>query len=345
MSRAAADLAPQPASALTMSVVICCYHRERWLDVCAAVNSVLVQEPVPSEVIVVVDHNPELMSLLAARFPTILVVANRNARGLSGARNTGVAVSSGDLIAFIDDDAALEPGMISALCANMSDERVLGAVARIEPLWLAPPPEWFPEEFLWVVGCTYRGMTPGRVRNLIGAAMCVRRGVFDAVGGFTDGVGRAQSGLPLGCEETEFCIRANAAFPACGFVYDPTSVCGHKVPAQRTTLRYFATRCYAEGWSKAHIGALLRSKAALSSEKSYVTGVLLHGFVRGFRDFLIRADVAALSRALAIAFGLSVTTAAYLIARLILAAKTRGAEIRPDLEVEAIALPDPSRNP
>jgi glycosyltransferase involved in cell wall biosynthesis len=306
--------APGLATGLTNSIVICCYQLERWHDVCAAVNSVLAQEPTPDEVIVVADHNPRLKSLLEATFPTVLVVDNRYARGLSGARNTGIAVSSGDLIVFMDDDAVLEPGMIATLCGNMQNGQLLGAVARIEPLWLAPPPKWFPDEFLWVVGCTYRGMKPGRVRNLIGAAMCIRRGVFDVVGGFTDGIGRARSRLPLGCEETELCIRANAAHSGSWFVYDPSSVCRHKVPPRRMTWRYFAARCYAEGWSKAHIGARLRSEAALSSERSYVTGVLLQGFVRGCRDFLTRADAHALLNAIAIALGLSVTSAGYLAA-------------------------------
>jgi GT2 family glycosyltransferase len=335
---------PDSTTRLTTSVVICCYHQERWHDICAAINSVLAQEPAPHEMIVVADHNLELKSSLEVLFPAIMVVENRRARGLSGARNTGVSVSSGDLILFIDDDTVLAPDMIATLCGNMENSQLLGAVARIEPSWLAPPPKWFPREFLWVVGCTYRGMNPGRVRNLIGAAMCVRRSVFDAVGGFTDGIGRAHSGLPLGCEETELCIRANAAHSDSWFIYDPNAVCMHKVPPQRTTWRYFAARCCAEGWSKAHIAALLRSGAALSSERSYVTGALLGGFARGLRDFIIKADVHALSKSIAIAFGLSVTSAGYLVAKLMLAMNNRGGRIRPELAVEDLAIPKSAKS-
>ena len=153
--------------------------------------------------------NVELQRRVSAAFPSVVVVENRYARGLSGARNSGVESTAGDLIVFFDDDAVADPGMVVALGDSCLDLHVLGAVAKIEPEWIGGAPRWFPTEFLWVVGCTYRGMKPGRVRNLIGAAMCVRRSVFESVGGFTGGVGRNASRLPLGCEETELCIRAN----------------------------------------------------------------------------------------------------------------------------------------
>ncbi len=66
-----------------------------------------------------------------------------------------------------------------------------------------------PEEFYWVVSANYRGMPPSgaHVRNLLGGNMSFRREQFDVVGGFRSDIGRGAGKRPLGCEETEFCIR------------------------------------------------------------------------------------------------------------------------------------------
>ena len=90
-------------NAHTISVVICVYAMDRWKDICEAVQSVRNQTLRPHEIIMVVDHNAELLERARAAFPDVLVVANTEARGLSGGRNTGIAVSSGALVAYLDD--------------------------------------------------------------------------------------------------------------------------------------------------------------------------------------------------------------------------------------------------
>ncbi len=300
---------------LETSVVICCYADERSADVREAIGSAFGQTVRPREVVVVVDHNPRLQAELAAAFPEAVVVDNREERGLSGARNTGIAVSTGALVAFLDDDATADPGMIAAIQAAMdADPRVLGVVARILPVWRGPTPAWFPAEFLWVVGCTYEGMVPGTVRNLIGAAMAVRRSVFDTVGGFDGGLGRTATGLPLGCEETELCIRAGRAHPEGRFVYISEAVCAHKVSAARGTWAYLVRRCYAEGLSKASLAALVRSSAALSTEQAYTLRVLPRGVGRGL-GLALRGQASGLASAVAILVGFTCTVAGYGVGR------------------------------
>ena len=91
------------------------------------------------------------------------------------------------------------------------------------------------------------------VRNLLGGNASFRREVFDRVGGFTSGIGRAQGKRPLGCEETEFCIRLNQQMPGAVLLFDNRAVIWHRVPAERTRFAYFRRRCYAEGLSKAMV--------------------------------------------------------------------------------------------
>jgi glycosyltransferase involved in cell wall biosynthesis len=254
---------------------------------------------------------------LTQQFRQHAVIANEQERGLSGGRNTGIAASSGKLIAFLDDDATADPHWLAYLTAHCVRPEVLGAGSRVEPAWADPKPRWFPEEFLWVVGCSYRGMprvtTP--VRNLMGGCMCVRREIFEAVGGFHSKLGRGAGNVLLSCEETELCIRANQHFRGRAFVYEPAAFIRHRVPASRVTWKYLSSRCYAEGRSKALVATLAGSRQGLSMERRYALKVLPRGVGRGIADFVLRADPWGLARAFAIGLGFGMTVCGYLTGR------------------------------
>jgi glycosyltransferase involved in cell wall biosynthesis len=190
------------------SVVVCAYTEKRWDDLVAAVRSALDQTRPPLEVILVSDHNPGLLERVRRELPEAAAVANDGTRGLSGARNTGVRMARGDVIAFLDDDALAAPDWLERLLQPYGDSRVVGVGGLIEPLWPGARPPVLPAEFDWVVGCSYEGLPTDTapVRNLIGANMSLRRDVFGMVGGFRTDVGRVGT-RPLGCEETELCIR------------------------------------------------------------------------------------------------------------------------------------------
>lgn len=304
----------------TCAVVICAYTEDRWDDTLAAVASVQHQQPAPQELIVVVDHNPALADRLAGYLPGVRVVANRHEPGLSGARNTGVDLAAADVVVFLDDDAAAQPGWLAALASHYAEPDVLGVGGRIEAAWDTARPSWFPAEFDWVVGCSYTGQVstsprsaatrPGRVRNLIGANASFRRELF-ADGGFVTGFGRSSGVLrPLGCEETEFCIRVASTRPNGVFIHDDSAAVRHRVPAARETFSYFLSRCYSEGLSKAQVTQTAGVASGLSSERSYSTVTLPRGVVRNLGQAL-RGDLTGLSRAAVIVIGLVWTTAGY----------------------------------
>ena len=299
--------------ATKIAVVICSYSPLRWPALVEAVESLRTQVQAPSEIVVVVDHNPDLLERASRELPDVIVVPNPNERGLSGARNAGVAVARGEVIAFIDDDAVADPEWTLGLAAGYAHhESVIGVGGPIEPLWSAPPPQWFPDEFHWVVGCSYRGLPESRspVRNLIGANMSFRREVFERVGQFRTGVGRVGT-LPFGCEETEFCIRAGRERPGGTILFEPRARVRHRVDASRTSWRYFLARCYAEGHSKALVSELVGSSDALASERAYASRVLPLGVRRGVSDAFLRRDANGLGRSGAILLGLGVTAAGY----------------------------------
>jgi len=299
----------------TISVVICCYADERFDDTLAAVDSVRRQSSRPLEVAVVVDHNAGLLERVRAARPDVLTVPSTEPQGLSGARNTGIAVTRGDIVAFLDDDAAAEPDWLEHIAAPYADENVAGVGGAILAAWRQGRPPWFPEEFDWVVGCTYRGLPtqPAALRNLIGANMSFRRSVLEAAGGFAIEMGRTGS-YPLGNDDTEFSIRAQRMFPGQVLYYEPRARVQHTVPAARSSWRYFRTRCFAEGLAKASLTAVSGSAESLSSERAYVARVLPRGVGRGLADVLA-GDAAGAKRSLAIVSGLLITAAGYATGR------------------------------
>ena len=181
---------------------------------------------------------PALLERARARFPEATVVENGGRQGLSGARNSGIDAASGDVLAFLDDDAAADPGWLAALAQGFADPRVLGAGGAVDPVWAAGRPAWFPAEFDWVVGCAHNGMPEHRraVRNVIGANMAFRADTLRELAGFREGIGRVGS-VPLGCEETDLCIRVHQRWPGSEVLYDPAARVAHLVPADRGSLQ------------------------------------------------------------------------------------------------------------
>jgi len=300
-----------------MSVVICAYTERRWDDIVAAVASVRAQTRPPARTILVVDHNPPLLERACVAFTDLRVVPNAGRGGLSGARNTGVAHAVGVVVAFLDDDARAEPDWLERLAAAYSSPSVVGVGGAATPVWPGRRPSWLPPEFDWVVGCSFAGMPTARapVRNLIGANMSFRREVFGTVGGFTDGIGRVGS-RPLGCEETELGIRLRRWRLGVRLVYEPDAVVRHRVTADRAAWRYFCSRCYAEGLSKAMVARLVGARDALETERRYVRSVLPRAVLRGL-DPRRRHRAAGIASACAVLAGLGLTAAGYARGRLV----------------------------
>jgi GT2 family glycosyltransferase len=312
---------------LGVSVVICAYTEARWPELVSAVRSVQAQTVPAQEIVLVIDHNDRLLARARSEIDGARVIENVETRGLSGARNSGIRVASGAVIAFLDDDAAAEPDWLAQLVGAYADPRVMGAGGAIVPRWEASRPAWMPRELDWVVGCTYRGMPEATapVRNLIGCNMSFRREVFEMVGGFRSVLGRVGT-KPVGCEETELCIRLLQHDPTARLIFEPSAAVRHLVPAGRGTWKYFAARCYAEGQSKAVMSRLVGTGDGLSSERAYVVRTLPRGVLGGLLDTLVRAKASGLGRAAAIVAGLGMTAAGYAHGNLVRTTDATGAQ-------------------
>ena len=169
-----------------VSIVIPCFNQARFLR--AAVASVRAQTYRHCECIVVNDGSTDETAAVATGLGVRTL--NQPNRGLSEARNAGLAIAAGELVVFLDADDELLPGTIArgvdALAANPDAAAVVGRCQAIETdgrlraAFHAPIDpgrlydEWLLQNFVW---------TPG-------AAM-FRRRALEAIGGFPARLGPA----------------------------------------------------------------------------------------------------------------------------------------------------------
>jgi glycogen(starch) synthase len=298
-------------TAPSISVIVTAFTFDRLDSIEEIVESMRRQTVAPAETLLVIDYAPDLEEECRRRWPDIRVIPNAAERGSCGGRNTGVAESAGEVVAFLDDDAIPDHDWIELLSADFADPRVIGVAGGVNPRWLDERPAWFPPEFDWVVGCMHSGMPRERepVRNAIAANMAIRREEMLAVGGLRKEFSRIEKNA-AGGEETDLCIRLTERWPERMILFDPAPAVEHCVPPERGELRYFITRCFAEGRSKAALARLVGSQSGLSSERSYVRRTLPLGVLRNLGGVL-RGEFAGIGRAAMIVAGLATTVAGY----------------------------------
>jgi cellulose synthase/poly-beta-1,6-N-acetylglucosamine synthase-like glycosyltransferase len=263
---------------LAVSVVICAYTEDRWSLVQKAVASVEAQTAQPVEIILCIDHNDKLLQMCKDLFlkdrPVdaipFTVVPNKYDGHLGSARNTAVELASGEIVAFLDDDAAASSDWLERLISSYDDQGRVGAVGGAPlPVFERGVPRWFPREFYWVFGCAYRGMPEvrGPLAHLIGANMSARRSVLIEIGGFHSD----------NHDDMDMCHRtASAQYQV---IYEPLATVQHAVPASRTTWRYFWRRCYFVNKGKAEAFSNMESAASLGAELGFVTRIVPRGIL------------------------------------------------------------------
>ena len=237
---------------MDVSVIICTYAMERYADFCDAVESVQQQSYEPVEIIIVVDGNEAVAEHVRREFnsPNIEVHNNDQNQGVSYSRTKGAEIATGEIVAFIDDDAVAEPDWISQLVRVYKETDALAVGGRMVGLWLAGRPWYLPREFDWLVGVTHPGFAEpyAEIRNTFESNISFRREVFLDLGGFDPSLGpdadsyRHSEGAELG-------TRLQAAYNR-GVVYNPDAVVKHKVFSHRIKLGWLLRRAFQQGQSK-----------------------------------------------------------------------------------------------
>ncbi len=162
-----------------VSVVIPCYNQAHFLG--EAIESVLAQTHRSFEVVVVDDGSTDGTSEVAGRYPKVRLVRQEN-RGLSGARNSGLAVSEGEYVVFLDADDRLLPEALEVGVERLGDRPecafVSGHIRYIAADGSPLPSPRSPHvnaHYLALLHYNYIWMP---------AVVMYRRDVFGSVGGF-----------------------------------------------------------------------------------------------------------------------------------------------------------------
>lgn len=171
---------------------------------------------------------------------------------LTVARNRGARVSTGEHIAFIDDDARPSMQWADGIHAGFVDKDADAVGGPLVPDWRGDELPWLPQTWHWLIGCGPYYDDPQWVPNTYGSNFVVRREAFDAVDGFDESIGMGSGGVGQGAE-TDLARRLRkAGFDAVW--YEPDARMYHVIRPDRLDPLGLLRRAYEQGRAKAALG-------------------------------------------------------------------------------------------
>jgi glycosyltransferase involved in cell wall biosynthesis len=175
-----------------VSVVIPVYNGEQYLA--EAIDSAFAQEYRPLEIVVVDDGSTDGSADIARSYADVRYIHRPNG-GPAAARNSGIAASAGEFIAFLDHDDVWAPNKLSIEVELLVKYTHLGCIMSRAQLFLEDRKEWP----AWVT----LGLEGPTTLTHLQSALVVRRDVFNRVGLFDEDYRVA--------EDTEWLLRASDA--------------------------------------------------------------------------------------------------------------------------------------
>lgn len=202
------------------SVVICSYNGAATIEACLEGATSLAYPNY--EVIVVNDGSTDETAAIAKRFP-VSVIETEN-RGLSAARNSGLAASAGKIVAYIDDDCVPDRDWLSYLALSfMSTPH-----AAVGGPNVAPPGGVVAECVARAPGGPTHVLVSDReAEHIPGCNMAFRREVLEQIGGF-------DPRFTIAGDDVDVCWRLQNAGWTIGF--SPAGMVWHR---RRTSVRAY----------------------------------------------------------------------------------------------------------
>ncbi|GAA0511160.1 Glycosyl transferase family 2 [Halorubrum aquaticum] len=238
---------------MKVSVVVCTYTMDRYDVFTEAVESALSQTYDPIEVVLVIDGNSEVYERAVADFgdcENVVIHDNEENRGISYSRTKGAKLASGEIVAFIDDDGVAEEDWIEKHVEMYEETDAVAVAGYVAPDWQTDKPDFFPDEFYWLVGCTERGFAEDgeEVRNGYGSNVSYERNAFLSVGGYDVNTGR-KGDRHIQAHEAPVGIRLREKYGK-GVVYVNDAVVHHKLFDYRGEFQWLVFRSFWQGFSK-----------------------------------------------------------------------------------------------
>jgi len=210
---------------------------------------------------VVVVENPELtddVAELCGEYSKQMDIIHINSlAGANHARNRGVESASGDTVLFIDDDILLSNTLLQKYMAaqDVYNAGIIGGPVHLR--YVDGKPRWINNHFEGYLarvdhGNPY-GMTPFELWQrweldvpIVSANMCLKKKVFNILGGFDVDQGYIGGSLLAPNDELNLVIAAGKGYNP-GMIYMPEAHVTHLIPKERTTAEYFSRRMYGQG--------------------------------------------------------------------------------------------------
>src|SRR5258708_5921413 len=197
--------------------------------------------------VLVVDNNSsdrtrEVTETLRDHFPGHFRYLFEPRPGKSNALNAGIKDARGDILAFMDDDVAVEPTWLRNLTATLLDSTWAGSAGRTLPERSFSPPSWIPRKGLYALAPLAvfdRGTEPFQLAETpYGNNMAYRKSIVEKYGGFRVDLGPCAGSLGVQkSEDSEFGIRLLKAGEL--LRYEPAAVLYHAIPQNRVQKSYF----------------------------------------------------------------------------------------------------------
>ncbi|GAB7120692.1 glucosyl-dolichyl phosphate glucuronosyltransferase [Natrinema pallidum] len=278
---------------MKVSVVVCTYAMDRYDVFSACVDSVLAQTYEPLEIVLVVDGNEAVFERVRDDYgdlDDVVLHCNDENHGISYSRTRGAKIATGDVVAFIDDDAVAEDDWVAELARGYDETDAIAVGGHVAADWVTEKPDFFPAEFYWLVGCDERGMGEHmeELRNTYGSNISFRRDVFLNVGGYDENTGR-KGDRHIQAHEAPVCIRMANQYGK-GVIYNTDAVVHHKLFDYRGDFRWLVFRSFWQGYSKRIMDLLLPEA---SGDKNEYLGQLMLEFVPNRLSDLVREPSAA----------------------------------------------------
>lgn len=242
------------------SVIICTRNRAELLA--RALDAILHQdlpESVRWEILVVdnssTDSTREVVERVAASAPVAVQYLFEPREGKSFALNAAVAASTGEILAFTDDDVEPPAGWLAALLTALDEHpECIGAGGAVMPTWDEPLPSWLapegPHRPKPLVVQFWQGGDDGPAEYApVGPSCAYRRVAFERYGGYREDFEPVNGGEGHACEDTEFARRVVRHGEQLWYVANP--VVGHPVDPGRLQKSYFVEWSVARGRTEA----------------------------------------------------------------------------------------------
>lgn len=238
---------------MNVSVVVCTYAMDRYKAFSEAVESAYAQTYDSVEVVLVVDGNEAVFDLVREDFgerPNTVLHCNDENQGISFSRTKGAELASGDIVAFIDDDAVADDDWVENLVDVYESTDAIAVGGDVRPDWQVAKPDFFPEEFYWLVGVVEPGFAEDgeEVRNTYGSNISYRREQFLEVGGYDPNTGR-KGDKHLQAHEAPVGIRLLNEFGK-GMIFTEAAIVHHKLFEYRGDFTWLVFRSFWQGYSK-----------------------------------------------------------------------------------------------